>query len=200
MAGAGYKDKLNQVDKAIAANAEFLNQIIADPAIFGHDVDSEDDDASEHQSENPSSSTDRLQQRGEDGPSGGSRARSSSHGEPCPVRSPTHTTSDQSRIGTTQSTLVRIPMVMDMIIATPMVNRIRTRMETTMVPEEAIPTPATMLQMLMAIPMIMILLLLRTDAEEQANLENAKNTVRRTLTWINYEVRSSSSFGTGAKR
>ena len=90
--------------------------------------------------------------------------------------------------------------MMDMAIATPMVNRIRTHMETTMVPEEAIPTPATMLQMLMAIPMIMILLLLRTGVEEQANLENAKNTVRRTLTWINYEVRSSSSFGTGAKR
>lgn len=27
------------MDKAILANAEFLKQIIADPEIFGHDVD-----------------------------------------------------------------------------------------------------------------------------------------------------------------
>ncbi|KAG7096057.1 hypothetical protein E1B28_006738 [Marasmius oreades] len=34
----GYKEKLDAVDKAIFANAEFLSQIIADPEIFGHEV------------------------------------------------------------------------------------------------------------------------------------------------------------------
>jgi carnosine N-methyltransferase len=34
----GYKQKLADVDDAILANAEFLNQIVANPEIFGHDV------------------------------------------------------------------------------------------------------------------------------------------------------------------
>lgn len=38
----GYKEKLNLVDDAILANAAFLNQIVANPEIFGHDVDDED--------------------------------------------------------------------------------------------------------------------------------------------------------------
>jgi carnosine N-methyltransferase len=36
----GYKQKLTDVDDAILANAEFLNQIVANPEIFGHDVSS----------------------------------------------------------------------------------------------------------------------------------------------------------------
>lgn len=34
----GYKQKLDEVDDAILANAKFLNQIIANPEIFGHDI------------------------------------------------------------------------------------------------------------------------------------------------------------------
>jgi carnosine N-methyltransferase len=34
----GYKQKLNEVDQAILANAEFLDQIVANPEIFGHDM------------------------------------------------------------------------------------------------------------------------------------------------------------------
>lgn len=34
----GYKQKLAEVDNAILANAEFLNKIVANPEIFGHDV------------------------------------------------------------------------------------------------------------------------------------------------------------------
>lgn len=35
----GYKEKLESVDKAILVNASFLAQIVADPEIFGHDLD-----------------------------------------------------------------------------------------------------------------------------------------------------------------
>ncbi|KAK0447258.1 N2227-like protein-domain-containing protein [Armillaria borealis] len=42
LASLGYKEKLNLVDDAILANAAFLNQIVANPEIFGHDVDDED--------------------------------------------------------------------------------------------------------------------------------------------------------------
>ncbi|KAG2069399.1 N2227-domain-containing protein [Suillus decipiens] len=36
----GYHQKLQEVDKAILVNAEFLKLIVADPEIFGHDLDS----------------------------------------------------------------------------------------------------------------------------------------------------------------
>ncbi|KAF4576216.1 hypothetical protein EYR40_000455 [Pleurotus pulmonarius] len=36
----GYKSKLDEVDKAIKANADFLDLIVSDPAIFGHNIDS----------------------------------------------------------------------------------------------------------------------------------------------------------------
>ncbi|KAK0199327.1 N2227-like protein-domain-containing protein [Desarmillaria ectypa] len=42
LASLGYKEKLNLVDDAILANAAFLNQIVANSEIFGHDVDDED--------------------------------------------------------------------------------------------------------------------------------------------------------------
>ncbi|OBZ76846.1 hypothetical protein A0H81_03380 [Grifola frondosa] len=37
--GLGYKDKLAAADRAIVANAQFLDQIIANPEIFGHDLE-----------------------------------------------------------------------------------------------------------------------------------------------------------------
>ncbi|KAG5341441.1 hypothetical protein C0989_010381 [Termitomyces sp. Mn162] len=37
----GYKKKLDQVDDAIRANAEFLALIVANPEIFGHEVDAD---------------------------------------------------------------------------------------------------------------------------------------------------------------
>jgi hypothetical protein len=53
----GYKKKLKEIDTAILANADFLNRIVADPEIFGHDLsageyDNEDEpngDPSRHQ-------------------------------------------------------------------------------------------------------------------------------------------------------
>jgi hypothetical protein len=35
----GYKEKLEAIDKAILVNASFLAQIVADPEIFGRDLD-----------------------------------------------------------------------------------------------------------------------------------------------------------------
>ncbi|PCH37437.1 N2227-domain-containing protein [Wolfiporia cocos MD-104 SS10] len=37
-----YKEKLAEADRAILANAEFLNQVVANPEIFGHDLDEDD--------------------------------------------------------------------------------------------------------------------------------------------------------------
>lgn len=34
----GYRRKLQEIDTAILANADFLNKIVANPEIFGHDV------------------------------------------------------------------------------------------------------------------------------------------------------------------
>ncbi|KAJ7028313.1 N2227-domain-containing protein [Mycena alexandri] len=34
----GYKAKLDQVDAAIVANADFLSEVVSDPEIFGHDL------------------------------------------------------------------------------------------------------------------------------------------------------------------
>ncbi|KAG1896609.1 N2227-domain-containing protein [Suillus fuscotomentosus] len=39
----GYRQKLQEVDRAILANAEFLKLIVANPEIFGHDLDSPKD-------------------------------------------------------------------------------------------------------------------------------------------------------------
>ncbi|CCM01993.1 uncharacterized protein FIBRA_04067 [Fibroporia radiculosa] len=46
----GYKEKLAAVDHAILANAEFLSLIVADPEIFGHDVENDHspDDSKSH--------------------------------------------------------------------------------------------------------------------------------------------------------
>ncbi|KAF5367133.1 hypothetical protein D9758_003878 [Tetrapyrgos nigripes] len=44
LSSLGYKEKLEEVDKAIITNAEFLKQVVADPEIFGHDVDDGDDE------------------------------------------------------------------------------------------------------------------------------------------------------------
>lgn len=38
----GYKKKLDEVDAAIMANAKFLNSIVDNPEIFGHDTESEE--------------------------------------------------------------------------------------------------------------------------------------------------------------
>ncbi|KAG6847774.1 hypothetical protein H0H93_006054, partial [Arthromyces matolae] len=43
----GYKQKLDQVDDAIRANAEFLSLVVAEPQIFAVDLDSEGGDAGE---------------------------------------------------------------------------------------------------------------------------------------------------------
>ncbi|KIM41212.1 hypothetical protein M413DRAFT_27609 [Hebeloma cylindrosporum] len=42
----GYKQKLEEVDKAILVNADFLAQIVSEPQIFGHDL--EEDEEEEH--------------------------------------------------------------------------------------------------------------------------------------------------------
>ena len=35
----GYKNKISELDKAITANDEFLKKIVANPEIFGHDLE-----------------------------------------------------------------------------------------------------------------------------------------------------------------
>ena len=40
----GYKEKLEAIDKAILVNASFLAQIVADPEIFGHDLDVDEEE------------------------------------------------------------------------------------------------------------------------------------------------------------
>ncbi|KAK7460430.1 hypothetical protein VKT23_009149 [Stygiomarasmius scandens] len=52
LSSLGYKEKLDEVDKAIMMNAEFLKQVVADPEIFGHEINeenSEEDGEEEHQ-------------------------------------------------------------------------------------------------------------------------------------------------------
>lgn len=49
----GYKQKMNEVDDAIIINAQFLSQIVASPEIFGHGIDTdeqqqEDDTQEDH--------------------------------------------------------------------------------------------------------------------------------------------------------
>ncbi|TFK92537.1 N2227-domain-containing protein [Polyporus arcularius HHB13444] len=39
----GYKERINAVDKAIMTNADFLNLVIANPEIFGHDLDEDEE-------------------------------------------------------------------------------------------------------------------------------------------------------------
>ncbi|KAF8909806.1 N2227-like protein-domain-containing protein [Gymnopilus junonius] len=43
----GYKQKLEETDKAIIANADFLSKVVDDPQIFGHELD--DDEEEEEQ-------------------------------------------------------------------------------------------------------------------------------------------------------
>lgn len=46
----GYKKKLDEVDEAILKNADFLGQIVANPEIFGHEVESENDEETKRDS------------------------------------------------------------------------------------------------------------------------------------------------------
>ncbi|KAI0074325.1 N2227-domain-containing protein [Panus rudis PR-1116 ss-1] len=94
----GYRQKLADVDKAILANAEFLNQIVASPEIFGHDIsdDEEDegnlsDDADQHEENKEGTS----QEAGPTVPSstsgqGQSRSHSHSHSHDGPSHSHSH--------------------------------------------------------------------------------------------------------------
>ena len=45
----GYKSRLHEIDEAIIANAQFLKQLIADPEIFGHELEAEHEDAEEQE-------------------------------------------------------------------------------------------------------------------------------------------------------
>ena len=44
MNSLGYREKLEAIDKAILVNANFLAQIVENPEIFGHDLDTEDEE------------------------------------------------------------------------------------------------------------------------------------------------------------
>jgi carnosine N-methyltransferase len=43
----GYKKKLDEVDKAILVNADFLAQIVSNPEIFGRDLKEEEGEEGE---------------------------------------------------------------------------------------------------------------------------------------------------------
>lgn len=49
----GYKKKLDEVDKAILVNADFLSKIVQNPEIFGHELDEDVTGLPEAQSEVP---------------------------------------------------------------------------------------------------------------------------------------------------
>ncbi|KAL4061973.1 N2227-like protein-domain-containing protein [Scleroderma yunnanense] len=55
----GYKKKLQEVDDAIIANAKFLNKIVENPEIFGHDVDGDDSELKDADTANHPSSPSR---------------------------------------------------------------------------------------------------------------------------------------------
>lgn len=44
----GYKQKLDEVDNAIRANAEFLKLIVESPEIFGHDLEADAEESVPH--------------------------------------------------------------------------------------------------------------------------------------------------------
>ncbi|KAJ7852827.1 N2227-like protein-domain-containing protein [Mycena olivaceomarginata] len=53
LAALGYKAKLDQVDVAILANADFLSDVVSDPEIFGHDLGSVDESDPPVESDSP---------------------------------------------------------------------------------------------------------------------------------------------------
>ncbi|KAJ7352117.1 N2227-domain-containing protein [Mycena albidolilacea] len=53
LAALGYKAKLDQVDVAILANADFLSEVVSDPEIFGHDLGSVDESDPPMESDSP---------------------------------------------------------------------------------------------------------------------------------------------------
>ncbi|KAH9903376.1 N2227-domain-containing protein [Cubamyces lactineus] len=55
----GYKERISATEKAIAANAEFLNSVIANPEIFGHDLDELEAEAAGHHLDEPQQHPDR---------------------------------------------------------------------------------------------------------------------------------------------
>lgn len=56
----GYKAKLDEVDKAILVNADFLAHIVANPEIFGHDLENDEDKTDDWQPDNRSSVGERF--------------------------------------------------------------------------------------------------------------------------------------------
>ncbi|KAF9817374.1 hypothetical protein IEO21_03515 [Rhodonia placenta] len=79
----GYKEKLAQADRAILTNAAFLNTIVANPEIFGHDLDVEEE-ASEQQQEgqNKQQKIQAPSHSHSHGHTHGSHSHSHSHGDP----------------------------------------------------------------------------------------------------------------------
>ena len=78
----GYKKKLHDVDQAILANAKFLNQIVANPEIFGHDlspIENEEVDLNEQDHEGDSAAETLIWSRLIPVPAESSRPHSHSH-------------------------------------------------------------------------------------------------------------------------
>ncbi|KAF6745474.1 N2227-domain-containing protein [Ephemerocybe angulata] len=78
----GYKKKLDDADKAILANADFLSKIVENPEIFGHELDDEDNDEIAEPSH-----THRGCDHSHDNPTGG---HSHSHEQPRSVPAHSH--------------------------------------------------------------------------------------------------------------
>ncbi|KIK68422.1 hypothetical protein GYMLUDRAFT_91958 [Collybiopsis luxurians FD-317 M1] len=82
----GYKEKLDQVDKAILANEQFLSKIIVDPEIFGEEDDEDDD----HIHEEGEQIADDTSQVGPSGAGGNSSPHPQSHSHSSASQSHSH--------------------------------------------------------------------------------------------------------------
>ena len=60
----GYKEKIRKADEAIIKNAEFLNNIVANPEIFGHDLEADIEEDHETGNEPTVASPDESQAAG----------------------------------------------------------------------------------------------------------------------------------------
>ncbi|KAF8965818.1 N2227-like protein-domain-containing protein [Flammula alnicola] len=96
--GLGYKQKLDAVDKAILVNADFLEEIVSDPKIFGHEIEEDDVEMGSEQLSQPTHSHD----------SGASRVASYSLlGGPVPDKKHRPTEFDMDKLRSTLKQLVR---------------------------------------------------------------------------------------------
>ncbi|KAF4612945.1 hypothetical protein D9613_010831 [Agrocybe pediades] len=93
----GYKKKLDEVDGYILKNADFLDKIVSDPAIFGHSLDDGDEAATDHSHSHSHGHSHET----------ASHSHSHSHAAPQAQRRKRPTESDMDKLRSTMKQLVR---------------------------------------------------------------------------------------------